>query len=206
MPADARRSILITECGYDDNDEQGFLGRLSNQAYLACLGTYDQELMKDEYVLGATVYTYGISSPEWKSYDISGEMARLLVSYIVSTPTPAPAPTAALRSATPTEADQPFEPPSWKGLTKDKALWWLGEAERWLEGGKTEDALVILAQAIIPWFYSTAPRHATSLIEARAHTDARWYAEEAARCIESDDLRSATALIKEQVIRWFYLH
>ncbi len=88
VPREAQRPILITECGADYFGQQGFHGKLSNDAYLSLLKTYDSNLMQDPYVVGATIYCYGIDSQQWKTYDIGGNFSRMLADYVAATPTP----------------------------------------------------------------------------------------------------------------------
>lgn len=60
LPADARRPIVITECGIDGgpvNRPQEGWSKFTNEAqYLASLQWYDGELQKDDYVIGATIF------------------------------------------------------------------------------------------------------------------------------------------------------
>lgn len=59
------------------------LGQDGLQAYIRQLAWYDAELQKDEYVIGAAVFTAGAMGEEWKSYDIT-DVLRQLAIYIVS--------------------------------------------------------------------------------------------------------------------------
>ncbi|RIK21177.1 MAG: hypothetical protein DCC52_14260 [Chloroflexi bacterium] len=88
VPENARKPILITECGADYLGQQGFKGKISVPKYLSMLGQYDAELMKDAYVVGASIYCYGINAPQWKTYDIGGDFAKALRDYIQNNPTP----------------------------------------------------------------------------------------------------------------------
>ncbi len=89
VPADAQRPIIISECGDDYFGRGGYRGTISNDLYLSHMKAYDAELMKDPYVIGATIYCYGISGPQWKTYDIGGVFTQMLAAYIMATPTPA---------------------------------------------------------------------------------------------------------------------
>lgn len=87
VPADVQRPIIISECGDDYFGREGYRGAISNDLYLSHLKAYDAELMRDPYVIGATIYCYGISGPQWKTYDIGGTFAQMLAAYIMATPT-----------------------------------------------------------------------------------------------------------------------
>src|SRR4029453_6369535 len=56
LPADARKPILITECGVDYFGQQGYKGKISVQKYMELMARYDAELMRDPSVIGATIY------------------------------------------------------------------------------------------------------------------------------------------------------
>ncbi len=60
LPADARRPIVITECGIDggpiSRPQEGWMHFTSDAGYLATLQWYDRELQKDDYVIGATIF------------------------------------------------------------------------------------------------------------------------------------------------------
>lgn len=63
--------VFITECGRDrvEGGKGGWRADgLSEDAYFAELRAYDAELLKDRYVLGATVFTCG-STPDWQAFD-----------------------------------------------------------------------------------------------------------------------------------------
>ncbi len=70
LPADARKRILITECGLDDGHNNGWQRYVSQDQYLAILAAYDQQLLQDPYVLGATIYQYGAGAP-WQTFDVA---------------------------------------------------------------------------------------------------------------------------------------
>ena len=72
LPANARKPIIITEAGWDDNgnpETGGYLGKISQQQYLGILKAYDAALMQDPYVLGATVFQWGDGN--WPSFDLA---------------------------------------------------------------------------------------------------------------------------------------
>lgn len=60
LPADARRQIVITECGIDGGPigraQEGWSKFTTEAGYLASLQWYDSELQKDDYVIGATIF------------------------------------------------------------------------------------------------------------------------------------------------------
>ncbi|HEX7588704.1 MAG TPA: LysM domain-containing protein, partial [Anaerolineae bacterium] len=63
LPPDARRQIVITETGIDggagpaDQPQQGWSKFTDAAGYVATLSWYDAELQKDDYVIGATIFT-----------------------------------------------------------------------------------------------------------------------------------------------------
>ena len=59
------------------------LGRDGIDAYLAQLSWYDDELQKDEYVLGCAIFTAGAMSDDWRSYDITG-ILRHIATFVVA--------------------------------------------------------------------------------------------------------------------------
>jgi GH25 family lysozyme M1 (1,4-beta-N-acetylmuramidase) len=81
--------FLITECGRDrvEGGKGGWRADgLSEDAYLAELLAYEQELLKDPYMLAATPFTGG-PTPDWQNFTtdpISGRLAA------VATPLPPP--------------------------------------------------------------------------------------------------------------------
>lgn len=202
IPADARKPILITECGADYLGQQGFQGRIGAQQYLPMMAQYDRELMRDPYVVGATIFCYGIDDKRWKTYDIGGDFARMLRDYVQANPTPPLDPLQPIENQPekPVEIPRPPEPP--KLLPLDQARWWVEEAVRKIESAAQGLAHAILKDTVIPWFYASAPEHSTDLPNAQAHTAARWYSEQASRLIESNDPQGARALLLEHVIPW----
>ncbi|MGB8647481.1 MAG: hypothetical protein WCF84_19770 [Anaerolineae bacterium] len=89
LPQDAWRPILITECGIDDGTNHGWKTYASADSYISQLAWYDSELSKDDYVIGATIFT--IDGKDWADFDLL-PMMRPLASYIASNPTPPPPP------------------------------------------------------------------------------------------------------------------
>ena len=70
LPASARKPILITECGLDDGNNNGWQRYVSRDAYLQILSDYDQQIMQDRFLIGATIFQYGAGAP-WQSFDIT---------------------------------------------------------------------------------------------------------------------------------------
>ncbi|MBI3536193.1 MAG: LysM peptidoglycan-binding domain-containing protein [Chloroflexi bacterium] len=60
LPADARRPIVITECGIDGGPvgeaQKGWSKFTDAAGYLSNLQWYDNELQKDDYLIGAVIY------------------------------------------------------------------------------------------------------------------------------------------------------
>ena len=71
LPPNSRKPVVITEAGLDNDGSRGggFIGKLSNDAYLNVLTQYDQLLLQDPYVLGATIFQWGDGM--WYSFDLS---------------------------------------------------------------------------------------------------------------------------------------
>jgi len=98
LPAHARKPIIITEAGWDDNGDPytgGYRGKVSEQQYLEILKQYDAALMQDPYVLGATVFQWGDGA--WPSFELA-PMIHLFAAYVqqsggLVTPKPWPKPT-----------------------------------------------------------------------------------------------------------------
>ncbi len=194
VPENARKPILITECGADYLGQQGFKGKISVPKYLSMLGQYDAELMKDAYVVGASIYCYGINASQWKTYDIGGDFAKALRDYIQNNPTP---PLENPIVETPVET----KPATGIALLAD-ILALTNQARERLGNGDGAGARDLLKEKIIPWFYASAPEHSTDLANAQAHTAARWFAEEAARNIEAGKLDAAAQILQDHVITW----
>ncbi|MCC7163281.1 MAG: hypothetical protein IT331_12375 [Anaerolineae bacterium] len=199
IPQDARRPVLITEAGADFNGEHGFIDKISVPRYMSMMAQYDREMMRDPYVVGATIYCYGIDDKRWKTYDIAGDFTRVLREHILANPTP-PIETPVIVEPPPVGA----APPSAPGhpLRLIEAFGLAKQARDQLATGQGEGAREILTNTLIPWFYATAPQNSTDLANAQAHTTARWFAEEAVRRIETNQFDQARALIDEQVLTW----
>ncbi|HEX7589154.1 MAG TPA: hypothetical protein VF478_12625 [Anaerolineae bacterium] len=83
MPANARKPVVITEAGFDESGQAqgGYIGKITNDEYLNVLKQYDQVLLQDPYVLGATIYQWGDGN--WPSFDL-GPVINQLSDYVVS--------------------------------------------------------------------------------------------------------------------------
>ena len=106
LPADVRIPLIITECGIDGlvGSRPGPEGhgwrdfskywKQDNIApdgvtgYLDQLTWYDQELQKDTYVIGATIYLVGSIDSLTGTYDVAGDMADRLAWYWSAHPHP----------------------------------------------------------------------------------------------------------------------
>ncbi len=196
LPQDARRPVLVTETGADYNGEQGFRERLGVAPYLAMMARYDRELMRDPYVIGATVFCYGIDNKRWRTYDIAGDFTRILREHILSTPTPPieVPPVIVPPVVEPVPVPGPLRLIEVFGLVK--------QARDFLASGEGASAREILMSRIIPWFYGTASQFSADLPNAQAHTTARWFCEEAVRNIEANQSAQAQKLIEQQVLPW----
>ncbi len=55
--------------------------------YFRQLAWYDKELQKDDYVVGATIFTWGSYGPPWEDFDVAGtEVAKKLIAYTQQDP------------------------------------------------------------------------------------------------------------------------
>jgi len=55
--------------------------------YFRQLVWYDQELQKDDYVVGATLFTWGSFGPPWSDFDVAGsDVAKKLIAYTKQNP------------------------------------------------------------------------------------------------------------------------
>ncbi len=108
LPADARRQVLITETGCDSGGcrECGWSGpnwKLKPQAYLDMLATIDAIYSADDWVIAATVFSYGGG---WNSFElrpISKQLSQQIAAAgggvippkpsVAPTPPPQPVPT-----------------------------------------------------------------------------------------------------------------
>jgi uncharacterized small protein (DUF1192 family) len=104
LPPELHLPLLVTECGIDGgvNPRPGPPGggwkdfveywRETGRdpdgptEYMNQLRWYDEELQKDPYVVGATIYCFGVIDPRWESFNIVGPMAQRLADYLVVNP------------------------------------------------------------------------------------------------------------------------
>jgi len=98
--------LAITECGIDPmvgpqppnspggawKDLGGFWSQHDNEPdkadyYFRQLVWYDKELQKDDYVIGATIFTWGSYNKPWSDFDVAGtEVAKKLIAYTQQDP------------------------------------------------------------------------------------------------------------------------
>jgi hypothetical protein len=99
--------LVITECGIDPlvnpkppqagaggtwRQLRGFWAANDNEPdaadyYFRQLVWYDEELQKDDFVVGAAVFTWGNFGPPWESYDVAGtHVAKKLIAYTRDNP------------------------------------------------------------------------------------------------------------------------
>jgi hypothetical protein len=204
--ARAHVQMIITECGADLHGVPGAEGggykkNIGDEKYWQWLRDYNDILLADPYVLGATIYTYG-ANRDWVTYDISGSFANLMQNRIPELPdVPEPAPPAVPAPPILVAVPKPEMPP--EGLLRvAQVREHVADAIRKLEARDAGGARDILARVVNPWFYATAPEHSTDLEGATAHTTARWYSEEATRRIEAGELTAARDLLRENVLPW----
>ena len=82
LPANAQKPILITECGADDGNNNGWQKFYSVDQYMAILANYDAGLLKDNYVLGATIFQYGGGSP-WQTFNVAN-IGKRIADYVAA--------------------------------------------------------------------------------------------------------------------------
>lgn len=98
--------LVITECGIDPlvnpkppgapsgtwKQLGGFWAEHDNEPdkadyYFRQLVWYDKELQKDDYVIGATIFTWGSFGPPWSDFDVAGtDVATKLIAYTQAHP------------------------------------------------------------------------------------------------------------------------
>jgi hypothetical protein len=86
--------IIISECGidsgaahWDPGAQGGWKSFTTIEGYIEQLSWYDRQLRMDDYVLGATIFTFGSRSQHlWKTYDLwePPEARQALGDYIIS--------------------------------------------------------------------------------------------------------------------------
>ena len=99
IPAGLEVELVITECGIDGMvrghpgpegkgwrdfvvywEKQG-MGADGPGNYIEQLAWYDSELMKDDYLVGAAIFTM-TTTRQWQSYEILGQAASILRQYL----------------------------------------------------------------------------------------------------------------------------
>ena len=98
--------LVITECGIDPlvnpkppgakagawKQLGGFWAEHDNEPdkadyYFRQLVWYDEEMQKDDYVVGATIFTWGSFGPPWSDFDVAGtDVSKKLVAYTQANP------------------------------------------------------------------------------------------------------------------------
>lgn len=100
LSPELRLPLIITEAGIDGGvrprpgpaggggwrDFEDWNKANNRGDYLAQLQWFDNEMAKDDYVIGATIYCYGTADPTWQSFDIQGPMADRLAGYLIANP------------------------------------------------------------------------------------------------------------------------
>ncbi len=208
VPAEARRPVLITECGDDYIGRQGYHGAISDDLYLSHLKAYDAELMKDPLALGATIFCYGINDKRWKSYDIGGDFSRMLADYIAATPTPTiepakpePAEPGVPEHEEPVHPQEPLEPSAGSEPELEQPIEPAAPAQPKSEQ-PVEPAPPVEPEPEKP--VEPANPAQPQPQPALALNDARWWTEEATRQIEGNRGANARAILIGTVIPWFY--
>jgi|GEM_PF-1473951 hypothetical protein len=123
LPADARKPILITECGIDGgvipggaDAQKGWTFYTNADGYLAQLQWYDNNLLTDDYVLGATIFTI---NPWGKQNSFSIASCDNLRDYIGAGGPPPPLPPTTLEDA----VLQTAHSVPWMPVNNTAALW-----------------------------------------------------------------------------------
>ncbi len=82
LPPNAQKPIIITETGIDDGHNNGWQTFVPAAQYVSILSNYDKELLKDDYIRGATIFQYGAGSP-WQSFDVA-PIGNQIAGYVVN--------------------------------------------------------------------------------------------------------------------------
>ncbi len=165
--------LAITECGIDPlvNPKPSAVGgggtwkqlgsfwsahdNESDKAdyYFRQLVWYDKELQKDDYVVGATLFTWGSFGPPWSDFDVAGsEVAKKLITYAQENPAEpfvyarfsgAKAAVAKLRRGQPREQyarTYVLLPPGADGAWAKAVIDATWDTQRWTVGSSADDA------------------------------------------------------------------
>ena len=130
--------IIITECGQDGG--YTFLG---TQTMMDDVAWYDQELFKDEYIVGATWWTLG----NWNQANYQDALP-VMADYIISHPTPEPIPEPPMQ-----EYDRTmvlFHPSQYRTewvTPVTSASWWTNRL--WTMGQSAHDAVITASDAVL---------------------------------------------------------
>jgi len=93
LPPEARKPLLVTECGIDSGaahwpvgGQGGWESFTGVPGYIEQLAWYDRQLRMDDYVVGATIFTFGTRDPTWETFDMwePPEARQALAEYIIS--------------------------------------------------------------------------------------------------------------------------
>lgn len=125
LPDDAHRPILITECGLDGGviagggmAQKGWTYFTNEDGYLGELQWYDNELLTDDYVVGATIFTLNAWGTQ-NSFSIgSANKIRDFIG-LGGTPTAPPLPPLTLQDA----VIQKAQSVGWMPVNNTAALW-----------------------------------------------------------------------------------
>ena len=82
LSVNARKPIIITECGVDNGQNQGWQAFMTADQYTQLLAGYDTELLKNNYLIGATLFQYG-GGGEWKTFDVA-LIGKKIADYVTS--------------------------------------------------------------------------------------------------------------------------
>ena len=90
--------IFIGEVGLDEAvidgslsfDRRGWKAWLNKEEYMGMLHEYDVRICRDPRIIGAVIFTYDYSGPEWKTFDVRDGLRWELVDYAENTVLPDP--------------------------------------------------------------------------------------------------------------------
>lgn len=91
-------SILLSEIGVDqidDNGKRGWKDSMSENQYAALLTDAQRSTWYVDYIIGGMIFSYGSSTNEWRSFDVSAALvlhSTLIASNAVTNTTPPPPP------------------------------------------------------------------------------------------------------------------
>lgn len=92
--------VLLTEVGcdqIDDTGKRGFKNSMTENQYAAALTDAQRSTWYAPYIKGAMIYSYGSSTTEWETFDLSDSLVLhavlIAANAVTSIPEPAPPPT-----------------------------------------------------------------------------------------------------------------